>query len=164
MRHLLWVKDFTMLIRVMQPNDINQVVAIEQSTQFHPWTAAQFLDSLKSYQCTVLEQNQQVIGFCIMQPVLDEANLLLMAVAPKYQGHGFGFGLLSDALQRLGEQCVQVFLEVRESNHAAIALYEKAGFHQIDIRKNYYPAPKQQRENAIIMVNSLRLDSFDFSV
>lgn len=153
-----------MLIRVMQPNDINQVVAIEQSTQFHPWTAAQFLDSLKSYQCTVLEQNQQVIGFCIMQPVLDEANLLLMAVAPKYQGHGFGFGLLNDALQRLGEQCVQVFLEVRESNHAAIALYEKAGFHQIDIRKNYYPAPKQQRENAIIMVNSLRLDSFDFSV
>lgn len=153
-----------MLIRVMQPNDINQVVAIEQSTQFHPWTAAQFLDSLKNYQCTVLEQNQQVIGFCIMQPVLDEANLLLMAVALKYQGHGFGFCLLNDALQRLGEQCVQVFLEVRESNHAAIALYEKAGFHQIDIRKNYYPAPKQQRENAIIMVNPLRLDSFDFSV
>ncbi len=153
-----------MLIRVMQSNDINQVVAIEQRTQFHPWTAAQFLDSQKSYQCTVLEQNQQVIGFCIMQPVLDEANLLLMAVTPEHQGRGLGFTLLSDALQRLGEQCVQVFLEVRESNHAAIALYEKAGFHQIDIRKNYYPAPKQQRENAIIMVNQLQLDNFDFSV
>jgi ribosomal-protein-alanine N-acetyltransferase len=49
---------------------------------------------------------------------------------------------------------------VRESNQAAIALYEKSGFHQIDLRKNYYPAANGTREHAIIMVKSC---SDDFS-
>ena len=55
---------------------------------------------------------------------------------------------------------VQVFLEVRESNIAAIKLYEKSDFHQIDMRKNYYPQADGSREHAIIMVKAC---SDDFS-
>ena len=153
-----------MYIRLMQVADVTQILEIEQQVQFHPWTARQFRDSLDSYQCTVLELDEQVAGFCIMQPVLDEANLLLMAIAPQQQGKGLGFQLLQDAIERLGEKCVQIFLEVRESNQAAIALYEKAGFHQIDMRKHCYPAPNGKKEHAVIMVNMLQAENFSFNV
>jgi len=142
------------MIRLMQPSDLSAVVTIENQVQTHPWTFKQFEESLQSYQCTVIEQDQRIVGFCILQPVLDEANLLLMAIDPKFQGQGLGYQLLDASIEQLNNQPVQIFLEVRESNHAAIGLYEKAGFHQIDLRKNYYPNPDGSREHAIIMVKS----------
>lgn len=142
------------MIRLMQPSDLFAVVTIENQVQTHPWTLKQFEESLQSYQCTVIEQDQRIVGFCILQPVLDEANLLLMAIDPEFQGQGLGYRLLDASIEQLNNQPVQIFLEVRESNHAAIGLYEKAGFHQIDLRKNYYPNPDGSREHAIIMVKS----------
>lgn len=149
-------------IRTMQASDIDAVCAIEQQVQFHPWTASQFADSVQRYQATVIVQDGVILGFCILQKVLDEANLLLMAIDPKCHGQGLGTLILNDAIERLGDACVQIFLEVRESNYAAITLYEKVGFHQIDLRKNYYPAPNRQKEHAVIMVNMLSADAFSF--
>lgn len=151
-----------MLCRSMHVDDIPAVVAIEKQVQFHPWTAAQFLDSVQNHQCTVIELDHQIKGFCIMQPVLDEANLLLMAIEPNQQGKGLGFVMLEHAIQSLSEKCIQIFLEVRESNQAAIALYEKSGFHQIDVRRNYYPLPQGKKEHAVIMVNLLHPENFSF--
>lgn len=142
------------MIRLMQQTDVNAVAQIEKLVQSHPWTLNQFQDAVRSYQSTVIEQAGQVVGFCILQPVLDEANLLLMAIHPNQQGKGLGYRLLDESIKLLKNQPVQIFLEVRESNKAAIALYEKSGFHQIDLRKNYYPCPNGGREHAIIMVKA----------
>lgn len=142
------------MIRLMQQTDVNAVAQIEKLVQSHPWTLNQFQDAVNSYQSTVIEQAGQVVGFCILQPVLDEANLLLMAIHPNQQGKGLGYRLLDESIALLKNQAVQIFLEVRESNQAAIALYEKSGFHQIDLRKNYYPCPNGGREHAIIMVKA----------
>lgn len=142
------------MIRLMQERDLESVAAIERLVQTHPWSKQQFQESLASYQCTVYEQANQVVGFCILQPVLDEANLLLMAIHPSQQGKGLGYTLLDDSIQQLKNNPIQIFLEVRESNTAAIRLYEKAGFHQIDLRKNYYPNPDGSREHAVIMVKT----------
>ncbi|TCB37580.1 ribosomal-protein-alanine N-acetyltransferase [Acinetobacter sp. ANC 4910] len=142
------------MIRLMQQADVNAVVQIEKLVQSHPWTLNQFQDAVNGYQSTVIEQAGQVVGFCILQPVLDEANLLLMAIDPNQQGKGLGYRLLDESIALLKNQPVQIFLEVRESNQAAIALYEKSGFHQIDLRKNYYPSPNGGREHAIIMVKA----------
>ncbi|TXJ03403.1 MAG: ribosomal-protein-alanine N-acetyltransferase [Acinetobacter sp.] len=138
----------------MQDGDLEQVVAIERLVQSHPWSAIQFQDALASYQCTVYAQAHQVLGFCILQPVLDEANLLLMAIHPSEQGKGLGYALLDHSIAQLKNNPIQIFLEVRESNKAAIALYEKSGFHQIDLRKNYYPNADGSKEHAIIMVKT----------
>lgn len=146
------------MIRLMQSTDLRRVTEIEQQVQSHPWTYTLFQDALQHYQCTVYELQGQVVGFCILQPVLDEANLLLMAVDPAQQGKGLGYCLLEHSIALLTNVPVQIFLEVRESNRAAIALYEKSGFHQIDKRHNYYPAPKGQREHAIIMVKACAED------
>lgn len=148
------------MIRLMNASDVAVVAEIENLVQSHPWTKKQFEDSVNTYQVTVIEQQGQVVGFCILQPVLDEANLLLMAVHPSQQGKGMGYQLLEASLAMLKNDPVQVFLEVRESNTTAIKLYEKSDFHQIDMRKNYYPKADGSREHAIIMVKAC---SDDFS-
>lgn len=148
------------MIRYMQNADVNTVARIEQKVQSHPWTVGQFNEAVTAYQSTVIEHQGEVAGFCIMQPVVDEANLLLMAIDPKMQGQGLGFQLLDASIELLKNNPVQIFLEVRESNTAAIALYEKTGFHQIDLRRNYYPKPDGTKEHAVIMVKSC---SDDFS-
>lgn len=148
------------MIRLMNASDVAVVAEIENLVQSHPWTKKQFEDSVNTYQVTVIEQQGQVVGFCILQPVLDEANLLLMAVHPSQQGKGMGYQLLEASLAMLKNDPVQVFLEVRESNTATIKLYEKSDFHQIDMRKNYYPKADGSREHAIIMVKAC---SDDFS-
>lgn len=138
----------------MQAADIDAVTQIEKLVQSHPWTKTQFEESVGSYQNTVYEVNGKVVGFCILQPVLDEANLLLMAVHPNQQGKGVGYKLLDESIALLKNDPVQIFLEVRESNLAAIGLYEKSGFHQIDLRRNYYPNVDGTKEHAVIMVKS----------
>ena len=142
------------MIRLMQAADVEVVAKIEKSVQSHPWTFKQFEDAVTAYQSTVIEVQGQVAGFCILQPVLDEANLLLMAIDPAQQGQGLGYQLLEASVAMLKNNPVQIFLEVRENNLAAIKLYEKSGFHQIDLRKNYYPNSNGSREHAIIMVKA----------
>ena len=142
------------MIRLMQESDIGRVTEIERLVQTHPWSRQQFQESLTSYQCTVYYNANQVVGFCILQPVVDEANLLLMAIHPSQQGKGLGYELLDYSIQQLKNNPVQVFLEVRESNIPAIHLYEKTGFHQIDLRKNYYPNIDGSKEHAVIMVKT----------
>ena len=148
------------MIRLMQASDLKTVSEIENLVQSHPWKRSQFEESIASYVSTVIESNNRVVGFCILQPVLDEANLLLMAIHPSQQGKGLGYQLLDESIALLRNDPVQIFLEVRESNKAAIALYEKSDFHQIDLRKNYYPNKDGSREHAIIMVKAC---SDDFS-
>ncbi len=146
------------MIRLMQHSDLQKVVDIENQVQAYPWSSKQFVEAIQNYQTTVIEKNAEVVGFCILQPVLDEANLLLMAIDPKYQGQGLGFELLDQSIAQLKNNPIQIFLEVRQSNQAAIRLYEKAGFHQIDLRKNYYLNRDGTKEHAIIMVKTCHDD------
>lgn len=62
--------------------------------------------------------------------------------------------MLDYSIQLLKNDPIQIFLEVRESNLAAIRLYEKTDFHQIDLRKNYYPNLDGTKEHAVIMVKT----------
>lgn len=155
------------VLRNMTLADLPTVHAIEKKVQAHPWSLQLFHDSVTApHQCTVLELDdaaRTVLGFCILQPVLDEANLLLMAIDPAYQQQGFGQQLLQQSIDALSG-CNMIFLEVRQSNQAAIALYEKLGFAQIDLRKNYYPSNHssnadrtQGKEHAVIMALTLSL-------
>lgn len=151
------------VLRNMTLADLPAVHAIEKKVQAHPWSLQLFNDSLSApHHCTVLELDdaaRTVLGFCILQPVLDEANLLLMAIDPAYQQQGFGQQLLQQSIDALSG-CNMIFLEVRQSNQAAIALYEKLGFAQIDLRKNYYSSNAdrtQGKEHAVIMALTLSL-------
>ncbi len=136
----------------MQPADLDAVMTIEPTIYPYPWSRGNFSDSLAAgHSCWLLEHNQSIIGYAVLMLVLDEAHLLNISVAAGHQGHGLGRALLThmgDVARKHG--AVQMFLEVRPSNTAAVRLYESFGFNEMAIRRGYYPA-RGGREDAILM-------------
>jgi len=136
----------------MNVADVNAALAIEQQVHSHPWTRGMFNDSLSnSYICTVYEAGQEIVGYAVLMPALDEVHLLDISIASAYQRQGMGEKLLGDMLVLArGRKFARMILEVRRSNVPAISLYRKAGFTEIGVRRAYYPA-QNGREDAIVM-------------
>jgi ribosomal-protein-alanine N-acetyltransferase len=138
----------------MQPSDLDDVLALEQSVYPHPWSMANFVDSLNSnYEAWVLrDQSGDLLGYFLLMAIVDEAHLLNVAVSAEKQGQGLGRFLLNQAVAcARGLGMASVLLEVRPSNTRALQIYERYGFQHIGRRKGYYPAANQQREDAIVM-------------
>ena len=146
------VSSQSITLRVMQPEDLAAVCAIEQQVQYAPWSEKLFADGLQRHRCIVaINQQHQIVGFSIVQFIVDEAHLLNIAVEPNQQKQGIGKLLLDDVLANSQQQkATTIFLEVRDSNQRAIQLYQAAGFNEIGLRKNYYPSA-QGKEHAVIM-------------
>ncbi|WP_105896720.1 ribosomal protein S18-alanine N-acetyltransferase [Haemophilus influenzae] len=140
------------IISQIEACDFDRLYEIEQQAHLVPWSFGTLKNNQGDrYLNLKLIENNQIIGFTICQTVLDEATLFNIAILPNYQGCGFGKLLLGELIFQLKERGVQtLWLEVRESNPARF-LYEKIGFNEVDIRKNYYPKPSGGRENAVVM-------------
>ena len=140
------------IISQIEASDFDRLYEIEQQTHLVPWSRGTLKNNQgERYLNLKLIENNQIIGFAICQTVLDEATLFNIAILPSYQGNGFGKLLLNELIIQLKEKGVQtLWLEVRESNPARF-LYEKIGFNEVDIRKNYYPKPSGGREHAVVM-------------
>jgi [ribosomal protein S18]-alanine N-acetyltransferase len=97
----------------------------------------------------VMEEGENIIGYCGTWIVIDEAHVTNIALLPDYRGKGLGELLLRnvmDVLRKLG--ATSMTLEVRVSNHIAQSLYQKLGFKPGGIRKNYY---SDNNEDALVM-------------
>lgn len=144
------------LLRPMLDEDVAAVMAIESAVYPEGWTEGIFHDCLRvHYSCWVMVQQEEIIGYGIMSVAVGEAHILNVAVSPECQGQGRGREMLMHLLQtgkRHGAETA--FLEVRPSNPVALRLYETAGFHQVGLRRDYYPA-KKGREDAVIMAREL---------
>lgn len=138
--------------RPMQMDDLDTIMQIEPQIYTHPWTRGNFSDSINSgYSAWVLLLHEKIIGYALLMMVLDEAHLLNLSIAGKYQKQGLGRFLLEYMLQiAKNHDATNMFLEVRPSNISAIALYENIGFNEMAIRRGYYPAANG-REDAILM-------------
>ena len=143
-------------LRDMMLKDLDAVMRIEQQVQSYPWTRGNFSDSLEhGHICKVYVDIDEIIGYAILMPAVDEVHLLDICIAAGYQRKGLGKKLLKDMLLMAGElKFSRVLLEVRSSNVAAIALYRAMGFVEIGLRRGYYPAG-QGREDALVMENKL---------
>lgn len=138
----------------MQTSDLAEVVDLEQTVYPHPWSLANFADSLASgYEAWVLrDTDNSLMGYFLVMPIVDEAHLLNVAVSAERQGQGLGRFLLNQAVAcARGLGMTSVLLEVRPSNTRALEIYQRYGFQTIGRRKGYYPAANQQREDAIVM-------------
>ncbi|SCK61776.1 ribosomal-protein-alanine N-acetyltransferase [Variovorax sp. HW608] len=161
------------------------VCAIEQTAYTHPWTTANFIDSLAAgYHCQCLvgpaaEEGdasgpprgarslwsralsrpapETIIGYFVAMKGVDEVHLLNITVAPAFQRQGWA-PLMLEALAgwSRAQNAQWLWLEVRASNQRALAIYERSGFRRVGIRKGYYPAYASAREDAVVM--SLRLN------
>ncbi|BCK88180.1 ribosomal-protein-alanine acetyltransferase [Sideroxyarcus emersonii] len=145
-----------MILRDMTEADLDAVLRIERAVHAHPWTRGNFSDALRSrYQCKVFESDGFMLGYAILMLAVDESELLDIAIDAGQQRRGWGRKLLDELMvlaRHHGKH--RMVLEVRASNAAAIALYRKAGFADIGLRRDYYPA-ENGREDAILMGREL---------
>ncbi|CAJ0740189.1 hypothetical protein LMG18090_03841 [Ralstonia mannitolilytica] len=134
--------------------DVAGVAAVEQAAFAFPWSRGNFEDSLKSGHLGIVlrDGGNEVAGYLILMPVVDEMHLLNVTVAPVWQRQGLGRWLLRLAVAlTLAHGFGSLLLEVRPSNTRAIALYRRVGFAEIGRRKRYYPAENNTREDALVM-------------
>jgi len=148
----------SLLIREMRHIDLPYVMGNENAAYDYPWTLNIMRGSLNGADaCDVLELGGRIIGHCVVKMILDEAHLLNLCVHPAQQGQGLGRLALDAALQRASQRSATVmFLEVRDSNQSARALYDSVGFNEIGIRRGYYPAASG-REDAVVMAKHLKI-------
>ena len=143
-------------IRVMVHDDLKQTSDIERRSYDFPWSHGVFRDCLLAgYNCIVIERVDLVVGYAILSIAAGEAHILNLCVDPNYRHLRYGERLLDEVLLRARRADVkQIFLEVRPSNTAALALYKKKDFHQITQRPAYYQA-KDGREDAAVLCKVL---------
>lgn len=144
----------SLLFARMQVADLPGVLAIENDVYPHPWTRGNFLDSLYSgYEAwTLREPAGMLAGYFLVMLAVDEAHLLNISVRRDLHGKGIGRMQLDKIIEVAKEKgMTSILLEVRPSNLRALAVYKQYGFEQIGVRKGYYPAGDNSREDAIMM-------------
>lgn len=137
--------------REMTQEDIEGVAALEQASFAAPWSAQSFREELENKLAYYLLgfDETALIAYAGMWIIFDEAHITNVAVASSYRGKGVGKDLMREMFLAAKERkAASMTLEVRPSNVAALALYEKLGFARAGLRKNYY---EDTHEDAVIM-------------
>lgn len=140
-----------MILREMLVEDLDQVMEIEKDLFHVPWTREGYFTFLtkENTMFLVVEEKEQILGYCGLLMVLDEGDVTNVAVRRDRQREGIGNFLMESMIRLAKEQgIIKIHLEVRQSNDTAIRLYERLGFTRDGIRRNYYENPV---ENAILM-------------
>jgi ribosomal-protein-alanine N-acetyltransferase len=139
----------------MEKSDLDGVLAIEQISYPAPWKREHFLQEIHSHSSFpyVAVLDEMIAGYVCLMVLFEEAQILNIAVAPQYRGRGVARKLMELAVCVAGERGAEILsLEVRESNSAAIRLYEEFGFVRYYVRKRYY----EGKEDALLMEMSLK--------
>lgn len=149
-------EDGPFVLRMMRPEDIPAVKAIEDVSFPNPWPASTFLGEIQnrpvSHPYVAVrggEEGERLVGYVVFWLIRDEVQINNIAVRPDARGQGLGEALLRrtlDLARSMGGAAV--ILEVRVSNQAAVGLYRKLGFVEIGRRKGYYFNPS---EDALVM-------------
>lgn len=149
MKKVLYVK-----IKKMTNDDLDEVMRIEElAYPNHHWSKNSFYQELSNklahYYCVVDTNTNELLAYIGYWQILEEAHITTLAVHPNYRNNQLAQILLMTLIDDCYKQMIKyITLEVRESNLAAISLYEKLGFSSIGQRKNYY---QDNGENALIM-------------
>lgn len=158
--------------RAMRPADLDAVLPIEREIYPFPWTRNNFADSIAhGYDTWLLEYaaadapsgpaatlpaEPVVAGYAVVMWILDETHLLNISIAAPFQRRGLGAWFLGELIADGARRgATSMLLEVRPSNPNAQALYRRAGFHQIGLRRDYYPSWNGAREDAIVMSRAI---------
>ena len=157
------------LVRALNWGDLDRIMEIELAAYPVPWSRGIFGDCIRvGYDCWGLQLGPKLIGYSIQTDGAGEAHLLNLCVDPRWHGRGYGGMLLENAIRIARKHdCHSMFLEVRPSNAAGIALYTNRGFVKVGTRSGYYStsaadlAPDSKhaagvREDALVMRLEIR--------
>ena len=143
------------VVRRAAAEDFSGIQLVENKCFSLPWPDG-VLHSLifgsRRY-CFVAEKNGDIVGYVGFLHVLDEGHIFNVAVLPEYRRQGIGDLLVKKVVEHSVNSFINyLYLEVRESNGSAIAMYEKHGFVPVGHRNNYYDKPV---EDAVLMTKFL---------
>ena len=150
------VKDL-LRMRKMHHEDLPKILEIEVLNYEFPWPEGIFKDCFRTMTYTnwvCLGPDDSIVGYCIISVAAGEAHIMNISVSPSFQRQGAGRKMLEHLIAYARQRAETIFLEVRPSNPSAIDLYRKAGFREIGVRKNYYPA-KAGKEDALMFALDL---------
>ena len=143
-------------VEKLTPQRFSEVAELEELCFSLPWKESSFsllLEGKNTAFVAIDEASGRVAAYGGMLAVLDEGQITNVATHPEYRRMGLGERVMQALLEYAeSEGLCLISLEVRESNSAAIALYEKLGFVRAGVRKNFYTLP---RENAVVMTKSI---------
>jgi len=145
-------------IEKMTTKHIDDVLEIEKASFPSPWTKTMFFQETgQEYSdCFVLMMNEEVVAYLSAWIVLDECTLNKITCRADLRRRGYGTMILKHLIQVVFEKGIKdLFIEVRESNHKAVAFYDKSGFVKTGVRKGYY---SDTNEDAVLM--SLNLEKY----
>jgi ribosomal-protein-alanine N-acetyltransferase len=145
--------------RLSTKEDLDGVLALEEASFNNPTTREWYEEELKRPDVCfifVLRTPRHIVaGFCAFWLVIDQAHINNLAILPELRGQGLGTQLLEAVIAEAAHLgAVVLTLEVRESNTAAIQLYQRAGFKQVGVRKNYYTKPVEDAHLLSFMLHS----------
>jgi ribosomal-protein-alanine N-acetyltransferase len=141
-----------MKIRPATLNDLADLHYLERCCNPTPWSLKQLEEALHNNHCMVACIAKRVVGMIVWQQIMDEAEIYLINTLPEMQRQGVGSRLLDYLIEYAnGHPILKIFLEVREDNKGAQALYQRYGFDVIAKRKQYYRTPEGLRIDALIM-------------
>ena len=144
------------LLRPASSADLRGLNALERASFSDPWTAAQLAHTLadaSTISLVIEEPTGVLVGYAFGRIIVDEAEILTLAVLPRRRRHGLGRRLLDGVLASMAERSVRtVWLEVRVSNEGARAMYAQAGFIASGVRRSYYRRPV---EDALVLKREL---------
>lgn len=138
-------------IRSMTEEDLEAVAGLEKEIFSMPWSVQGFSQSLNQNHTLYLVAvvDGKLAGYCGLMQILEEADITNVAVAVPYRRQQVGRRMLEELIYQAEIRGVcKITLEVRKSNGAARSLYQKLGFEEEGIRKNFYEKPT---EDAVIM-------------
>ena len=144
-----------MQIKYMDISETTSVAALQKGNFTHPWSEQDYMEHLQDEDKIYLTavQDGAVVGSCVLWCSFETADLCNIVVDAAHRQEGIAEALLHKGIRECaGKGVEQILLEVRESNEAAIGLYDKSGFERISLRKNYYRDP---REHAVIMQKNI---------
>ena len=136
------------------PGVVDKIMEIETSSFSVPWKADDFrISAERGTVAASFGEDDSLLGYGCSFSVEDEAEITNLAVAAGERRRGIGGGLLDRLIGNAERSGVKrIYLEVRESNDAAIALYSSRGFYKIGCRRGYYRLPK---EDAVLMMKEI---------
>ena len=155
----LWPAPGGLHVEPGQLADAHDLARIHAQGFFRGWPAAEFksfLDDASTPVYVACDARRRIAGFALIRLAADEAELLTIAVDPKWRGRKVGQALMRAVFADLMmSPARRMFLEVDEQNTAAIRLYRREGFTTISSRKGYYPRPDGSAATALVMARDL---------
>ena len=143
-----------MTIEKMNESHVAAVAALEKLCFRDPWSENSIASELKNPLALwlVAVEDGVLCGYIGSQSVMGESDMMNVAVHPEHRRKGVGERLVLALCDALRHENTSLTLEVRATNAPAISLYEKLGFAQVGLRRNYYRNPK---EDALILRKEL---------